>query len=120
LKPVVWLLAPNAGKDELEKVLLGAADWAGGKLFVAPPPNALVLAPNMPFVLLLPPTAGADAPKLKLDGGAAPKFALCEGAWTRALATCARSLRLPLTVRKFFCLSDMARVAMANAAGGVG
>jgi hypothetical protein len=117
LKPVVWLLAPNAGNDELEKVLLGAADWAGGKLFVAPPPNALVVAPNMPLVLLLPPTAGADAPKLKL-GWEAPKFALCEGAWTRMLANCARSFRLPSTVRKFFARFDMARVAMADAAGG--
>jgi hypothetical protein len=122
LKPVVWLLAPNAGKDELEKVLLGAADCAGGKLFVAPPPNALVLAPNMPFVLLLPPTAGADAPKLKLEG-AAPKFALCKGAWTRGLANrrswSTRTLRLPLTVW-MLCFLIVTRIAMANAAGGVG
>jgi hypothetical protein len=94
LKPVPWLLAPNAGNDELEKELLGAADCAGGKLFVEPPPKALLLPPNMPFVLLLPPTAGAgaDAPKLKPPCGV-PKFALCEGVCMRALASCCSCLR---------------------------
>lgn len=84
LKPVLWLDAPKAGNDELLKVLLGAADWAGGKLLVAPPPKALLPAPNMPLVV--PPTAGADAPKLKLLDGAEPKFALCEGVCICALA----------------------------------
>jgi hypothetical protein len=121
LKPVLWLLAPKAGKDELEKVLLGAADWAGGKLFVAPPPNGLLLAPNMPLVLLLPPTAGADAPKLKLDGCADPKFALCDGVCVRVLAarcSCwARILRLHAAL--LYLLDDMPRAAMADAAGGM-
>lgn len=81
---MLWLDAPKAGNDELLKVLLGAADWAGGKLLVAPPPNALLLAPNMPLVV--PPTAGADAPKLKLLGCAEPKFALWDGVCRCALA----------------------------------
>jgi hypothetical protein len=124
LKPVLWLLAPNAGKDELVKVLLGAADWAGGKLLVAPPPNALLLAPNMPLVLLPPPpTAGADAPKLKLDGCAAPKFALCDSVCMRVLAACcscsARILRLPATERNPF-FDDMQWVEMAGAVAGDG
>jgi hypothetical protein len=80
LKPVLCDVAPNAGNDELLKVLLGAAGCAGGKLFVAPPPNALLLAPNMPpfalLLLLLPPTAGADAPKPKPDCCGVPKLAL--------------------------------------------
>jgi hypothetical protein len=90
LKPVLWLLAPKAGKDELTNELLGALDWAGGKLLVAPPPNALIEAPNRPLVLLLlllPPTAGADAPKVKPGCCCGvPKLALCDGVCEGALA----------------------------------
>lgn len=75
LKPVPWLLPPKAGKDELEKVLLGAAGCAGGKLLVAPPPKALLLP--KPFAPLFA-GAGAEAPKLKAFCCGAPKFALCE------------------------------------------
>jgi hypothetical protein len=75
LKPVPWLLPPNAGKDELEKVLLGAAGCAGGKLLVAPPPKALL--PPKPLAPLFA-GAGAEAPKLKAFCCGAPKFALCE------------------------------------------
>lgn len=85
-KAVVSLLAPNAGKDELLNVLLGAAGWAGGKLLVVLPPK-VVLAPNppKPFAPLLA-GAGAEAPKLKLFGCGAPKFALCARFCARALA----------------------------------
>lgn len=73
---VPWLLPPNAGNEELENVLLGAAGCAGGKLFVAPPPKALFPPkPPKPFASPLA-GAGAEAPKLKLLGWAAPKFAL--------------------------------------------
>jgi hypothetical protein len=120
LKPVLWLPAPKAGKDELVKLLLGAADWAGGKLLVAPPPNALLLAPNMPFVLLFPPTAGADAPKLKLLACGAAKFALIEGVCVRALASrfawSSRSLRRPSTV--LYLPDGMATVQFAGAVAG--
>jgi hypothetical protein len=76
LKPVPWLLPPKAGKDEAEKVLLGAAGCAGGKLLVALAPKAL-LAPPKPFAPLFA-GAGVEAPKLKAFCCGAPKFALCE------------------------------------------
>lgn len=120
LKPVLWLPAPKAGKDELVKLLLGAADWAGGKLLVTPPPNALLLAPNMPLVLVFPPTAGADAPKLKLLACGAAKFALVDGVCKRALASrfarSSRSLRRPSTV--LYLPDGMARVEGAGAGAG--
>jgi hypothetical protein len=97
LKPVLCEFAPKAGNDELLKVLLGAADCAGGKLLVAPPPKALLAPPNMPpfalFVLLLPPTAGADEPKPKPACCGVLKFALCAGVCARALASCSFCLR---------------------------
>jgi hypothetical protein len=115
LKPVLWPVAPKAGNDEAEKALLGALDWAGGKLFVAPPPNALLVAPNMPP--LLPPTAGADAPKVKLDG--APKFALCDGVCGCVLAarlSCSRRIaRRPAAV---LYLLDMLGANAADAVEG--
>jgi hypothetical protein len=101
LKPVLWLVAPKAGKDEEVKLLVGVADCDGGKLLVAPP-NVLVLAPNMPFVLLLlllsfPPTAGAaEAPKVKPLGCGAAKLAFMDGVCRRALASrlsCSRRIR---------------------------
>jgi hypothetical protein len=105
LKPVLWLPAPKAGKDELVKLL---------------PPNALLLAPNMPFVLLFPPTAGADAPKLKLLACGAAKFALIEGVCVRALASrfawSSRSLRRPSTV--LYLPDGMATVQFAGAVAG--
>jgi len=78
LKPVPWLLPPNAGKDEAAKLLLGAADCAGGKLLVAPPPKAL--PPPKPFAPLLA-GAGVEAPKPKAFCCGAPKFALCDRPW---------------------------------------
>jgi hypothetical protein len=94
LKPALCEFAPNAGNDELLKVLLGAADCAGGKLLVAPPPKALLPPPNMPpFVLLLPPTAGADDPKPKPVCCGVLKLALCDGVCARALASCSSCLR---------------------------
>jgi hypothetical protein len=94
LKPVLWLPAPNAGKEELTKELLGADDWAGGKLLVAPPPNALLPPKPMPFVLfvLLFVGAGAVAPKL-MPPSDAPKFALWDGVCVRSLAFCCSCLR---------------------------
>lgn len=87
LKPVLWLPAPNAGNEEFANELLGADDWAGGKLLVAPPPpNALLPPKPRPFVLLLfVADAGAVAPKL-MPPNDAPKFALCEGVCVCALA----------------------------------
>jgi hypothetical protein len=115
LKPVLCEVAPNAGNDELLKVLLGAADCAGGKLFVAPPPKALLPPPNMPplVLLLLPPTAGADAPKPKPDCCDVPKLALCEGVCARVLASCfacrRRISRRPAVV--LYLVDDMPRGA---------
>lgn len=66
MNAAVWLLAPNAGNDELVKLLLGAVDVAGGKLLVAPPPKELLPPkPNVlaPLPLLL--GAGAEAPNSK-------------------------------------------------------
>jgi hypothetical protein len=121
LKPVLWDVAPKAGNDELVKVLLGAADWAGGKLFVAPPPKALLVAPNMPFTLLFPPTAGADDPKPKPDCCGAPKLALCEGVCMRVLANCCACLRrisrLPAAV--LYLVDDMPWAAMEDAVEGI-
>jgi hypothetical protein len=103
LKPVLWLFPPNAGKEEAEKLVLGAAGCAGGKLFVAPPPKALP-PPNPPklFAPVLP-GAGADAPKLKSPCCGAPKFALCDKPCAHMLA-CACSLRRisrrPATVKR--------------------
>lgn len=70
-KALFWLPAPKlgAGNELLVKALLELFDGcAGGKLFVAAPPKAL-LPPNMPpeaFAPLLSPPIGAEAPKLKL------------------------------------------------------
>jgi hypothetical protein len=86
------LLPPNAGKDELLKVLLGAAGCAGGKLFVAGPPKALFAPkPGKPFAPLLP-ELGVEAAKFTLFCCGAPKFALCARPCARALAK-ASSLR---------------------------
>lgn len=93
-KAVLSLFAPKAGKEELLKVLLGAADCAGGKLLVVLPPK-LLLAPKppKPFVPLLA-GAGAEAPKLKLFGCGAPKFALCAKFCARALANARSRVRI--------------------------
>jgi hypothetical protein len=123
---VLWLLAPKAGKEELAKELLGALDCAGGKLLVAPPPpNAPVLAPNRPFVLLvllLPPTAGADAPKVKPDCCGVPKLALWDGvcgcALARRLSWSRRTARLPRRV--WYLFAGMPRAAMAGRVEGAG
>ena len=99
-KAVLSLFAPKAGKEELLKVLLGAADCAGGKLLVVLPPKGLLAPkPPKPFVPLLA-GAGAEAPKLKLFGCGAPKFALCARFCARALANTRsrrRILRRPAT-----------------------
>jgi hypothetical protein len=107
LKVELWLLlAPKAGKDEFVNVLLGVADWAGGKLLVAAPAKALLppkpklFAPFVPFSL----GAGAEAPKLKPDCCGAAKLALCERPFARALAhSCSarRSLRRPSGVKRY-------------------
>lgn len=77
--PVPELLPPNAGKDELEKVVLGAAGCAGGKLLVALAPPKALLPPKPPNAFAPPfAGAGAEAPKLKPFCCGAPKFALCD------------------------------------------
>lgn len=129
---MLWLVAPKAGKDEEVKLLVGVADWDGGKLLVPPPPNVLVLAPNMPVVLLLllfmvlllsfPPTAGAaDAPKLKLLGCGAAKLAFMDGVCGRALApriSCSRRIwRRPFAERNLF--DAIAHAALGDAVAGV-
>ena len=86
-KALLWLPAPKlgAGNELLVKALLVFDDCAGGKLFVAPPPKAL-LPPNM-FEPLLSPPIGAVAPKLKLGCCCPPpKFALCDRPCAVALA----------------------------------
>lgn len=133
VKPVFWLLAaPKVGKDEELKLWVGVADWDGGKLLLAPPPNVVVLAPNMPFVLLLllfielllllllsfPPTAGdADAPKVKPPGCGAAKLAFMDGVCRRALASrfsCSRRIwRRPSADRNLF--DAIARAALVDA-----
>jgi hypothetical protein len=103
LKPVPWVLAPNAGKDELVKVLLGADGCAGGKLFVAPPPKALFPPKPKPFAPLSL-GAGAEAPKLKLFCCGAPKFTLCDRPCAHALANACslrQSSRRPARVNLF-------------------
>ncbi len=88
LKALFWLLVPNAGNEEFTKELLGADDCAGGKLFVAPDPKAVLLLKlnRPPLLLLLLPGAGADAPKLKLGSGAL-KLALCDETCLPVLAS---------------------------------
>jgi hypothetical protein len=107
-----WLLPPNAGNDELEKVLLEAAGCAGGKLFVAPPPKALF--PPKPPKAFAPPFAGAgaEAPKLKPFGCGAPKFALCDRPFARILAyalSLRRVSRRPAGVKR---LADMVALGL--------
>lgn len=85
--PVPELLPPNAGKDELEKVVLGAAGCAGGKLLVALAPPKALLPPKPPNAFAPPfAGAGAEAPKLKPFCCGAPKFALCDRPFARVLA----------------------------------
>lgn len=85
LKLAFWLLAPKAGNDELVKVLAGVEDCAGGKLLVAPPPNALLPPKPKPFApFSLGAGAGLGEPNVPCCG--APKPALCERPCKRLLA----------------------------------
>jgi hypothetical protein len=74
-----------------------------------------------PLVLLLfPPTAGADTPKLKLSGCGAAKLALIDGVCRRALASrlsCSRRI-LRLLAGVLYLLDAIARAALADAVEG--
>ena len=103
----------------MAKELLGADDCAGGKLFVAPPPKALV----PPKLKAFPPLllgAGAEAPKLKLDCCGGAKLALCVKVCIRALAICCACLRrISRRPAAIYLLVDMPGAAVARVVEGV-
>lgn len=78
LKLVPGVLVPKAGKEEFEKLLLGAGGCAGGKLLVVPAPKTSLLplfAAPKPVKELVPFSPGAGDPK---PPNGLPKLALCD------------------------------------------